>query len=82
MHSSYFVVRPSKININNAKPAMQDEMVAILLQASMCVNTSISHVLFLRLFQALLMLTLNMIMMDDDNNNDIVMESPMEDFPS
>ena len=37
-----------------------------------------SFVLFLRLFQALLMLALDM--MDDDN--DVVMESPREDFPS
>ena len=36
-------------------------------------------VLLLRLFQALLTLTLDMM---DDDGNDIVMESPREDFPS
>ena len=36
--------------------------------------------LFPRLFQALLTLTLDM--MDDNDSDDIVMESPKEDFPS
>ena len=36
-------------------------------------------VLFLRLFQALLMLTLDVM---DHDSDDVVMESPREDFPS
>ena len=40
----------------------------------------ISLVLFLRLFQALLILALGM--MNDDKDDDVVMESPRDDCPS